>query len=155
MQGESTLAAVVAHTREGRHPVSVRSERSAQEAARANELTISPSFGFDAAYPFTGMPRGHCYHEVHGHSVTMEVSVRGQPQAPNGFVADFCAPESACKGPHKALDYTLLNEVPGLAQPSPGNICVWIWGKLRPKFPGLKQVTLRRDSLGQACTSQS
>ena len=155
MHGDSTLAAVVAHTREGRHPVSVRSERSAQEAARANELTISPSFGFDAAYPFTGMPRGHCYHKVHGHSFTVEVSVRGQPQSPIGFVADFSALESACKGTYRALDYTLLSEVPGLQQASPENICVWSWGKLRPKFPGLRQVTLRRDSLGQASTSQS
>ena len=132
--------------------MSVRSKKSLEKEALSNALTISYRVGFDAAHHFTGMPRGHRYHGVHGHSLGVEVSVRGRQQAPNGFVADFSALESACKRLYKALDHTLLNEVPGLEQPSLENICVWIWGKLRPKFPGLARVTVRRDSLGQACT---
>lgn len=122
-----------------------------KRAAAARELDISYRFGFDAAHRFSGMPRGHRYRGVHGHSFGVEVTLRGTQQQPNGFVADFSKLEAACARLHKQLDHTLLNDITGLEQPSLENLCVWIWKKLKPKFPGLARVTVRRDSLGQAC----
>ena len=98
------------------------------------------------------MPRGHQYRNVHGHSFGVEIALRGQQQGSNGFVADFSAIAAACKLLQKKLDHTLLNDIPGLDKPSLENLCVWIWSKLKRKFPGLTRVTVRRDSLGQACT---
>lgn len=115
-------------------------------------LDISYRFGFDAAHRFSGMPRGHRYRGVHGHSFGVEIALRGEQQLPNGFVADFAKLEAACTRLRKQLDHTLLNDIAGLEQPSLENLCVWIWGKLKPTFPGLARVTVRRDSLGQACT---
>ena len=123
-----------------------------REPAATGTLEISYRFGFDAAHHFTGMPRGHRYRGVHGHSFSVELSVRGTPQPPNGFVADFGKLEKACARLHRKLDHTLLNDIPGLAQPSLENLSVWIWRQLKPKFAGLARVTVRRDSLGQACT---
>ena len=116
------------------------------------ELDISYRFGFDAAHHFTGMPRGHRYRKVHGHSFGVEITVRGTQLAPHGFVADFSAIETASKLLRNKLDHKLLNDVPGLEKPSLENLCVWIWSKLKPTFKGLVRVTVRRDSLGQACT---
>ena len=118
----------------------------------ARELDISYRFGFDAAHHFAGMPRGHRYRNVHGHSFGVEITVRGAQHAPHGFVADFSAIKAACKLLRNKLDHTLLNGIPGLENPSLENLCVWIWDKLKRKFPGLVRVTVRRDSLGQACT---
>lgn len=118
----------------------------------AQRLEISYRFGFDAAHRFAGMPRSHHYHGVHGHSFGVEIAVRGTLQAPNGFVADFSALEAACARLRKKLDHTMLNDIAGLEQPSLENICLWIWAKLKAKFPGLARVTVRRDSLGQSCT---
>ena len=126
--------------------------RKTTAARAAQQLEISYRFGFDAAHRFSGMPRGHRYRGMHGHSFGVEVAVRGTPQAPTGFVADFSALEAACARLRNKLDHSLLNEISGLEQPSLENMCLWIWAKLKPKFPGLARVTVRRDSLGQACT---
>jgi len=127
-------------------------KRARASTPAPRELEISYCFGFDAAHRFAGMPRGHRYRGVHGHSFGVEVALRGAPQPPNGFVADFSKLETACTQLHKKLDHTLLNDIAGLEQPSLENLSMWIWQKLKPKFPGLTRVTVRRDSLGQACT---
>jgi len=131
--------------------VSRRARRRAVPAV-SPAVEICFEFGFDAAHRFKGMPRGHRYRGVHGHSFRAEVAVRGVPRPPHGFIADFARLEKACLALRKRLDHALLNEVRGLANPSLENLCVWIWGRLAPKFAGLACITVRRDSLGQSCT---
>lgn len=115
-------------------------------------MEICYEFGFDAAHRFPGMPRGHRYRRVHGHSFRVEAAVRGVPHPPGGFVSDFARLERACLGLRGKLDHALLNEIKGLERPSLENLCLWIWSRLVPKFSGLARVTVRRDSLGQSCT---
>jgi len=113
---------------------------------------ICHEFGFDAAHRFTRAPRGHRYRGLHGHSFRVEVALRGAAHPPHGFVADFSRLEAACGRIHDRLDHALLNEIAGLENPSLEHLCLWIWRRLRPRFPGLARVTVRRDSLGQSCT---
>ena len=120
--------------------------------ARLPAMEICYEFGFDAAHRFPGMPRGHKYRGVHGHSFRTEVALAGVPRPPSGFVADFGRLERACLALRGRLDHALLNEIGGLANPSLENLCLWIWARLAPKFPGLSRITVRRDSLGQSCT---
>jgi 6-pyruvoyltetrahydropterin/6-carboxytetrahydropterin synthase len=115
-------------------------------------VEICFEFGFDAAHRFKGMPRGHRYRGVHGHSFRAEVAVRGVPRPPHGFVADFARLERACHALRAQLDHKLLNEIKYLSNPSLENIALWIWQRLAGKFSGLARVTVRRDSLGQSCT---
>jgi len=121
-------------------------------AAAAPLMEIRYEFGFDAAHRFPTLPRGHKYRGVHGHSFRVAVGLRGVPRPPAGFVADFARLERACSGLRAKLDHALLNELKGLGNPSLENLCLWIWSKLAPTFPGLARVTVRRDSLGQSCT---
>lgn len=113
---------------------------------------ISHTFGFDAAHRFTRLPRGHRYRGLHGHSFRVEVALRGPARPPHGFVTDMARLEAACKRVHASLDHALLNNIEGLENPSLENLCLWIWRRLRPGFPALARVTVRRDSLGQSCT---
>ncbi len=128
-----------------------KTRRKTNEAA-APSMEICYEFGFDAAHRFAGMPRGHRYRGVHGHSFRAAIALRGGPRPPSGFVADFARLERACLGLRARLDHALLNEIPGLHSPSLENLCLWIWGRLAPRFGGLASVTVRRDSLGQSCT---
>jgi 6-pyruvoyltetrahydropterin/6-carboxytetrahydropterin synthase len=131
--------------------VSRRNRRGASRSG-APALEICHEFGFDAAHRFRGAPRGHKYRGVHGHSFRVEIALRGAPRPPSGFVTDFARLERACRKLHDRLDHALLNGIRGLGQPSLENLCLWIWGRLAPKFTGLARVTVRRDSLGQSCT---
>jgi 6-pyruvoyltetrahydropterin/6-carboxytetrahydropterin synthase len=109
-------------------------------------------FAFDAAHRFAHFPAGHPNAGVHGHSFLAEVAVQGEPDPRTGFVVDFAKLEAACGSLRHQLDHKMLNEVPGLAQPSLENLCLWIWAKLETAFPSLLRVTVRRESAGQSCT---
>lgn len=121
-------------------------------AADKPEVDISYTFGFDAAHRFATTPRGHKYSGIHGHSFQCQVTLRGTPRAPHGFVTDLAAVERICLALRKRLDHTLLNEIAGLASPSLEHLSIWIWQRLARKLPGLAHVTVRRDSLGQSCS---
>lgn len=114
-------------------------------------LEISYEFTFDAAHRFPGMSRGHRYRGMHGHSFSAVIAVAGTPRPPTGFVADFAQLERACLSLRATLDHALLNDIPGLRAPSLENLCLWLWERLAPRFPGLASVTVRRDSQGQSC----
>jgi len=129
-----------------------RSTPKKAPAAPAPEVEISYAFGFDAAHRFASTPRGHKYRGVHGHSFQCQVALRGTPRQPHGFVADLAHVERACLAVRKQLDHKLLNEINGLSTPSLEHLALWIWRRLATKLPGLARVTVRRDSLGQACS---
>ncbi len=134
------------------NPRASRKTARAGVASNTHEVEISYSFGFDAAHRFATTPRGHKYSGVHGHSFQCQVTLRGTPRAPHGFVTDLARVEHVCLEVRKQLDHTLLNEIKGLTTPSLEHLSIWIWQRLAVKLPGLAHVTVRRDSLGQACS---
>ena len=85
-------------------------------------------------------------------AMTGEVTLRGTPHEPHGFVADFAKVERACLRLRKQLDHKLLNEIKYLGQPSLEHLAIWVWHSLADKLPGLARVTVCRESLGQACS---
>jgi 6-pyruvoyltetrahydropterin/6-carboxytetrahydropterin synthase len=113
---------------------------------------IAYRFGFDAAHRFEHFPEGHPNRAIHGHSFQVEVAVAGEPRAETGFVADFGDIERLCGEIRARLDHRMLNDVPGLGQPSLENLARWIWDALASKLQGLARVTVRRDSAGQSCS---
>ena len=129
-----------------------RPARKTSRAANKPEVEISYAFGFDAAHRFATAPRSHKYSGIHGHSFQCQVTLRGTPRAPHGFVTDLAQVERICLALRKQLDHTLLNENNNLESPSLEHLSIWIWQRLATKLPGLARVTVRRDSLGQACS---
>jgi 6-pyruvoyltetrahydropterin/6-carboxytetrahydropterin synthase len=130
----------------------VRKTTRAPATLAAPEVEISYAFGFDAAHRFATTPRGHKYSGVHGHSFQCQVTLRGTPRAPHGFVTDLAQVERICLALRKQLDHTLLNEIIDLQTPSLEHLALWIWQRLAKKLPGLARITVRRDSLGQSCS---
>ena len=129
-----------------------RPARTASVANDVPEVEISYAFGFDAAHRFVTAPRAHKYSGVHGHSFQCQVTLRGTPRAPHGFVTDLAKVERICLALRKQLDHTLLNEIKYLESSSLEHLSIWVWQRLATKLPGLARITVRRDSLGQACS---
>jgi 6-pyruvoyltetrahydropterin/6-carboxytetrahydropterin synthase len=115
-------------------------------------MELSLRFGFDAAHRFDHFPPEHPNRALHGHSFQVEVALRGEPDRRTGFIVDFSELERACAEVRAALDHRMLNDVPGLEQPSLENLCLWIWRRLAPRFGSLACVTVRRESAGQSCS---
>lgn len=112
---------------------------------------IIKEFGFEAAHTFGHKPAGHENTRVHGHSFRAEVALAGEPDAVSGCVVDFETITEAINGVRAKLDHHFLNDIPGLGTPSMENLARWIAGELRPHFPQLTSVTVRRPTLGESC----
>jgi 6-pyruvoyltetrahydropterin/6-carboxytetrahydropterin synthase len=114
-------------------------------------LEIGLEFAFDAAHYFADKPSDHIYRRMHGHSFRVGIAVSGRPDPETGFVVDFAELEGAVAELRKTLDHGLLNELEGLSIPSLENVAIWVWDRLKPRFPGLCRVSVHRDSRGQSC----
>ncbi len=112
---------------------------------------IIKEFGFEAAHTFAHKAPGHENTRVHGHSFKVEVALSGQPDPVSGCVVDFENVTASINGVRAKLDHHFLNDIEGLGSPSLENLARWIAGELRPHFPQLTSVTVRRPTLGESC----
>jgi 6-pyruvoyltetrahydropterin/6-carboxytetrahydropterin synthase len=84
---------------------------------------VTQSFTFDGAHHLTTDHRPH-YGDLHGHSWTSFVTVRGELSKEKGWVIDFEQLEQALHRVQALLDHKYHNEIPGLDTPSMENMCV-------------------------------
>lgn len=113
-------------------------------------VEIRQSFRFEAAHFLPNVPPEHRCLRVHGHSYKVDVFVRGPLDERTGWVIDFYDVEAAFQPLLKTLDHHLLNEIPGLENPTAEHIAVWIWTRLQPALPGLAQVTVHETEYSSA-----
>jgi 6-pyruvoyltetrahydropterin/6-carboxytetrahydropterin synthase len=113
-------------------------------------VEIYQEFTFDAAHRFPGVPEGHPYHGLHGHSFVARIALSGRVDPKTGFIADLGEVEKRCQALRARLDHKYLNEIDGLEVPSLENIAVWIWESLKPDLP-LARVEVRRESCRHGC----
>jgi 6-pyruvoyltetrahydropterin/6-carboxytetrahydropterin synthase len=114
---------------------------------------ITKAAAFDAAHRLPdGGPPGSPYTRLHGHSFRVEATVRGERQAPVGWVADLAQLEQSLKAIAGDLDHGLLNDKAGLESPTLENLCVYFAERLRGDFPGLCRIAVSRPTIGESCT---
>ncbi len=116
-------------------------------------VEITQSFRFEAAHFLPNVPPGHRCIRVHGHSYKVDVSVSGPLDPHTGWVVDFYDIEAAFRPLLQTLDHHLLNEIPGLENPTAEHIAVWIWERLQPGLSGLVSVTVHETEHSRATVS--
>ena len=77
--------------------------------------------------------------------------VAGQCDPKLGWVMDYADITKAFKPFWEKLDHHYLNDVPGLENPTSEHIAVWIWERLKPTLPLLKEVVVAETSPPNAC----
>ena len=118
----------------------------------AARFSVSQRFFFDAAHTLRRDIETEGSLRVHGHTYYAEVTVSGQPEPHNGMVVDLGWVRLHIDKLRPQLDHHLLDEVPGLGPATLENLCSFIWRSLVPALPGLSQVRVWRDSIGDGCT---
>lgn len=118
----------------------------------AARFSISQKFFFDAAHTLRREIETEGSLRIHGHTYYAEVTVSGQPETHNGMVVDLGLVRLQIDKLRPQLDHHLLDEVPGLGPATLENLCSFIWRSLEPALPGLSQVRVWRDSIGDGCT---
>ncbi|MCC6676082.1 MAG: 6-carboxytetrahydropterin synthase QueD [Phycisphaerales bacterium] len=108
-------------------------------------MEVFREFTFDSAHWLPHVPEDHKCRRVHGHTYRVTLHVTGGIKQPAGWVMDFADLKRIAGPVFDGLDHRLLNDIPGLENPTAENLAVWLWGKLRPALPGLSQVTVREN----------
>lgn len=116
---------------------------------------IFKEFTFDAAHHLgANVHQGHMYGQLHGHSFTATVVLRGEPDPGKHWIADLGQLKEALDKVQSELDHRYLNDIKGLEISTMENICFWIWTKLKPEFPSLYRVEVKRGTLGEGARYQ-
>jgi 6-pyruvoyltetrahydropterin/6-carboxytetrahydropterin synthase len=113
---------------------------------------ITKAAVFDAAhYLPAGGPADSRYTRLHGHSFKVEATVRATELDEVGWVADLGALDRTLKALAADLDHGLLNERPGLENPTLEHLCLHFAEKLKASYPGLSRVVVSRPTIGESC----
>lgn len=114
-------------------------------------VELTRTFQFSAAHSLPAAGEQHPCHAVHGHNFSVEVTVAGTPDPRTGWVIDFGEIKRAVGPVITRLDHHLLNEIPGLENPTSENLARWLWEQLRPRLPGLARIGVS-ETPGTLCT---
>lgn len=113
------------------------------------KLELRKTFQFEAAHLLPHLPTDHKCRRLHGHSFQVEVVVEGENDPQLGWVMDYADISSAFKPLWKQLDHYYLNEIEGLENPTSENVALWIWMRLKPVLPLLKEIVV-----AETCTAR-
>ncbi len=109
-------------------------------------MEIFRDFDFEAAHFLPGVPDGHKCKRMHGHSYRVRVHIRGTPGGPQKWVMDFADVKRIVSAVLDRLDHRVLNEIPGLENPTAEQIARYLWRELTPGLPGLSKIVLRETA---------
>jgi 6-pyruvoyltetrahydropterin/6-carboxytetrahydropterin synthase len=98
------------------------------------------TFSFDAAHYLPKVAEGHKCARLHGHTYRVEIRLEGEVDPVAGWVRDFGDLKEAFKGLEEELDHRLLNDVPGLDNPTSEVLAKWMWDRLIVGLPELSKV---------------
>ena len=112
-------------------------------------IRLAKSFSFEAAHFLSSVPEGHKCRRMHGHSFRVDIVVEGPLDPARGYLVDYGDIKRAVAPLHDELDHRLLNDLPGLANPTSEMLAVWVWDRLHPVLPMLAEVIVH-----ETCTSR-
>jgi len=98
--------------------------------ATALSTTIGRSYRFESAHFLPKVPEGHRCRNLHGHNYRVEIVFAGALDG-RGFVRDYAEIDALVAPLLAQLDHKLLNEVPGLDNPTAEIIARWFLERLR------------------------
>jgi len=87
--------------------------------------TIGRSYRFESAHFLPKLPESHRCRRLHGHNYRVDVVFGGALDV-RGFVRDFAEVDAELLPLIAQLDHRLLNEVPGLENPTAEVIAQWL-----------------------------
>lgn len=90
---------------------------------------IGRTYRFESAHFLPNVPDGHRCRNLHGHNYRIEVEFSG-PLDQRGFVRDFAEIDAVMAPLLAQVDHRLLNDVPGLGNPSAEIIARWFLDRL-------------------------
>jgi 6-pyruvoyltetrahydropterin/6-carboxytetrahydropterin synthase len=93
------------------------------------KTSVCRAYKFESAHFLPKVPKEHRCHNMHGHNYRVEIVVKGDVDA-RGFILDFYELDAVILPLIKLVDHKVLNEVPGLENPTAENIAAWFLSRV-------------------------
>ena len=106
-------------------------------------LILYKQFTFDAAHYLPKLPDDHKCRQMHGHTYYLTIFIEGEVLKEQGWILDFGDIKKTLKPVLDIIDHTLLNNIPGLENPTAELFTIWLWNKIKPLLPELKKIELK------------
>lgn len=103
---------------------------------------LKQHFQIESARFLPKLPKTHPCSQVHGHSFKIVLTLLGDLNPEIGWVMDYHEITKIMTPLLAQLDHKLLNEVPGLENPTSELLAKWLFEKVGAQIPLLKQVSI-------------
>ncbi|MBC7419760.1 MAG: 6-pyruvoyl tetrahydropterin synthase family protein [Bdellovibrio sp.] len=107
---------------------------------------LKQHFQIESARFLPNLPSTHPCARMHGHSFKIVLTLLGDLDTKVGWVMDYNEISFAMKALLIEIDHRVLNEVPGLENPTSELLAKWIYDRMIKKIPILKNVTIAETS---------
>jgi 6-pyruvoyltetrahydropterin/6-carboxytetrahydropterin synthase len=115
-------------------------------------VELTKDFRFESAHRLPMVPPDHKCFRMHGHSYLIGVTCAGEVDAKLGWLVDFGEIAARVEPVLKQeLDHRVLNDVPGLENPTAEHLARWLWNRLGPLVPHLSAITVH-ETCAARCT---
>ena len=113
-------------------------------------VELTRTFRFESAHHLPMVPADHKCHRVHGHSYSIDVTAIGGVDPAMGWLVDFGEITARVEPVLRLeLDHRLLNDIPGLENPTSEVLSGWLWNRLQSLVPHLAAITVH-----ETCTAR-
>ncbi|MCZ2458840.1 MAG: 6-carboxytetrahydropterin synthase QueD [Chitinophagales bacterium] len=109
-------------------------------------MEIYKDFSFDSAHFLPNVPKEHKCRQMHGHTYTLRVYIKGEPDHEVGWIMDFKEIKNVIAPIIDQLDHKLLNDIEGLENPTAENISIWLWKRIKFTMPSLNRIELKETA---------
>jgi len=98
-------------------------------------------FHFEAAHRLPNVPEGHKCGRMHGHGFEVILHAT-QDLGGRDMGVDFDHLGDLWTPLHTELDFTCLNNIPGLENPTSEMLSAWLWARIQPVLPSLSWISV-------------
>jgi 6-pyruvoyltetrahydropterin/6-carboxytetrahydropterin synthase len=108
-------------------------------------MLVSRTYRFEAAHRLPNVHVTHKCHHMHGHNYKVEIIVDGDVDD-RGFVIDFAEIDEVVAPLVSACDHKILNDVPGMENPTAELMAVWFFDRIRTSIKSVSRVRVYETS---------
>lgn len=107
------------------------------------KFELRQHFQIESARRLPHLPESHPCSRMHGHSFKIILTLVGEQDPQIGWVVDYHEISKRMAPLLTSLDHRVLNEVPGLENPTSENLAVWIYDRAQRVLPMLTRVSIQ------------
>ncbi len=104
------------------------------------KFELKQHFNIESARFLPHLPKGHPCAKIHGHSFKITVRLQGPLDEKIGWLIDYNDISAALNLILQKIDHQLLNEIPGLENPTSELLAFWFYNEAVKILPQLVQV---------------